>query len=59
MTEEMFTPEEDVTERRGEVDVLVAPKGIPIPLERAKQLGIYKEPKQTKPKETKKDEEPK
>lgn len=58
MTEGMYIPENDVTEERNGVQFLVAPKGIPMPMEQAKALGLVKEPKPTKPKETKKDEPP-
>lgn len=57
MSEGMFIPENDVTERRGEVDVLVAPKGIPMPMERAKALGLVKEAAPIGPLETKADQD--
>lgn len=57
MAENMFTPENDVTEERNGVNFLVAPKGIPIPMERAKALGLVKEAAPTGPLETKADQD--
>lgn len=58
VAEELFTPEADVTERGADgLDRLVAPKGIPISMERAKELGLVKEPKPPRPRETKKADE--
>lgn len=54
MIEELFIPEDDVIERGADgLDRLVAPKGVPIPLAEAKARGLVKEPKPSRPKETK------
>lgn len=57
MTENMFTPENDVTEERNGVQFLVAPKDIPMPMDRAKALGLVKEAAPTGPLETKADQD--
>jgi hypothetical protein len=59
MAEAFFTPEADVIQLgRDNVQRMVAAKNIPIPMERAIELGLVKEPKAAGPKEHKVDAEP-
>jgi hypothetical protein len=59
MTEETYTPEEDVTEAGPDgIPRLVAAKGVPIPMEEAKRRGLVKEAKQTGPRELKQEIQP-
>lgn len=58
MSEGFYTPEADVTEERNGVQFLVAPAGIPIPMEEARRLGLVKDQKKpVGPQETKAPEE--
>lgn len=59
MSEGVFIPDADITETGADgVERLVAAKGVPVQLARARQLGLIKDQQAAGPQETKAEESP-